>query len=116
MEMIRKIKRKIVLWIYQCVESEIKLLHQQHEELLTKVETIERRWAALQAMDINFRETSKIIICARTNRGDRVEIIEMENMTIQKLKEITEAIKDKYGAKPVLFDCPYGTRRMFDDF
>lgn len=97
------------------VESEIALLHRQHETLLRRCEAIEKRWAALQSLDVNFHGPSKLILCAHTEKGDRIKIIDLdEKMSWQDMEIFVREIEEKYGAKIHSIDAPPSARGNFN--
>lgn len=66
--------------------------------------------AALQALDVSFRDTGKIILIARVNQRDYVQIIDIPaEMTLAEWKERTQFLAQRFGAKVRWVDAPMGT-------
>lgn len=69
---------------------------------------------AFQAIDSNWNDTGKIIICAHTIDGDFVKIMDLDHhVTMSAYREMAERIECAYGIKPRYADAP-GFRNIND--
>lgn len=72
---------------------------------LYALERLEDRIAALQAIDVHFRDTGKIIVICRVDSRDLVRIIDIPaHSTAQHYREMIARIEDLYGARPGFVD------------
>jgi len=108
------------LWVkLAAAEREIEALKQRSENsdaALTEargamkfVTALRKELASLQALDMGFRETGKIIVIARVNNRDIVKIIDCpRNMAQNEYKAMVEMLERMYGAKLAYSDTPLG--------
>jgi hypothetical protein len=68
--------------------------------------------SALQALDVRFQETGKIVLVARVGKQDLVKIIETPpNWTADVWHDTVRELESRYGARPRFQDLPRGFER-----
>ena len=91
-------------WVKKVVE-----IRNSQRDVLSLPEKI----AALQAVDIGFRETGKVIIIARVAGRDIVKIIDIQpETTMKEYQEICAEIKERYGARVTFVDAPGNSGKL----
>lgn len=64
---------------------------------------------ALQAVDVNFHDTGKIVVIARVGSQDVVKIVDIpKQTTMVDYKRMVAQIEQLYGARPAFVDMPHG--------
>lgn len=70
--------------------------------------TVKANLAAVQALDSRFKESSRIIILAHTENGDRIKIVKTRpQIPLRELQEMSRELEERYGAAIGYNDMPY---------
>lgn len=76
---------------------------------LYALEPLRDQLAALQALDVDFHATGKLIICAQIGGRDLVKIIAIpRRATLAEHREMVQTIESRYGARLGYVDAPSG--------
>lgn len=90
--------------------DEIKYLTSRAADLqygLDGLTHLEERLAALQALDVSFRHSGKLVILSRVGKQDFCKILDIRpDMTMMDIRELTEIVKERYGVPVGYFDSP----------
>jgi hypothetical protein len=94
---------------YARLSSDVVEIRNSQRDVLSLPEKI----AALQAVDIGFRETGKIIIIARVAGRDIVTIVDIKpETTMKEYQRICAEIKENYGARITFVDAPGNSGKL----
>lgn len=116
--MFQRAKKRLKLFLRRQV---LKLIGDRLDEVATQastaasysanreVEKLRRQLAALQAIDLCFQESGKIIIVARAGKRDIVKVIDIApRMPMDQYRSLSQEIEARYGISKRHIDGPLG--------
>jgi hypothetical protein len=78
---------------------------------------LDRKLAALQALDVGYRDKGYIVLMCKVRNRDYCEVIEIPpNFPLEEYRKLSQMLKDNYGMRPSRIDLPTGIPRdLFED-
>ena len=86
-------------------------------ELIVRMNRLERGMKALQALDVGWKERSKIVIIASIGGKDIVKIIDINrDISLSEYIKLSKELEEKFSIRTTFVDLPSGANSMRELF
>lgn len=118
--MFRSLLRRFTRWL---LKEEIARIREDamtaaRSASAVSVKKLTEQLQAIQAIDVDFRDTGKVIVICRIGETDYVKIIDCKpHWRMHEYRNLVRSVEHLYGARPAYFDVPRelgDARQAFD--